>query len=505
MDWNRGYLVDSGYTYDYFSETNPTNLRFLACLKNHYLPDKKFRYLELGCGQGFNLICMAALNPCSEFVGVDFYPEHIAHGKALASKAKLENVHFIEADFVDLAANPESLGLFHIVVAHGISTWISVETRDKLFQLASKVMEPGGLPYNSCNCYPGWLPATPFQRLVIEYQKFYGVEVFQVATLNDLKKNKSNLCKMLPDLSPRLDSLSNKPINYLLQEYNHTVWQPVYSSDMLRIASSYKLDFISSANLPFAFDNSYSSFQNKLFNSQPDVMLRECVKDIACNSQFRRDLYVKGSNPLWKNDAEDLILNQHVIFRLCEISEIPGLRDTYCAFPLDNGNEAKVCIERLKAVVSLCHDSGCSIGEIVSRSGLPLSDVVYIVSLLIANGSLGFASTSTQFDECLCLNEAILDSCRSGAPYSYLVYPQFCTAGKIDTPSMLLASELRTISPDNDLSSCFISAAESCLRRKGVLLTGAKLVEFAKTAISKFNKKVLPPLLRSQALSFLRS
>ena len=29
---------------------------------------------------------MAALNPGSEFVGVDFYPEHIAHGRTLAAK-----------------------------------------------------------------------------------------------------------------------------------------------------------------------------------------------------------------------------------------------------------------------------------------------------------------------------------------------------------------------------------------------------------------------------------
>lgn len=509
MDWNRGYVVDSGYTYDYFQETNPTHLRFMASLNNHYLPDSNFRYLELGCGQGFNLICMAALNPSCEFVGIDFYPEHIAHGKALASKAKLKNVHFIEADFVDLSANPEHLGLFHIVVAHGISTWISAETREKLFMLASKVMEPGGLMYNSYNCYPGWLPATPFQRLVIEYQKFYGGVESQkkaMATLKDLKDNKSPLFKMLPDLSARLDSLSNKPIDYLLQEYNHPVWQPVYSSDMLRIASSFKLDFISSANLPFAFTGSYTSFQNNLFESQPDVMLRECVKDIACNTQFRRDLYVKGANPLWKNDAQNLLLNQHVIFRLSEFSEIPGLGDTFCTFPLGTGNEAKVSKEKLQAVVSLCHDSPCSIGEIVSSSGLSLSDVLFIVSLLISKNSLAFSSPSTQFAESLALNEAILDSCKSGAPYSYLVYPKFCSAGKLDIPSMLMVSELRAVTPENDLTSCFVSAAKSLgLRREGVLLSGSKLLEFAKQTISELNQKILPPLLRSKALSWVDS
>ena len=508
MDWNRGYLVDSGYTYEYFFETNPTHLRFLACLENHYLPDINFRYLELGCGQGFNLICMAALNPSSEFVGIDFYPEHIAHARSLASKANINNVHFIEGDFVDLSLNPEQLGLFHYVVAHGITTWISAETRDHLFQLAGKVMHPGGAMYNSYNCFPGWLPVTPFQRLVIEYQKYFGgVEAQNKAmdTLKEMKKTKSLLFKMLPDLSSRLDGLSSKSIDYLLQEYNHPVWQPVYSSDMLRIASSYKLDYLGSANLPFAFTKSYPNHQNKLFASQPDVMLRECVKDIACNVQFRRDVYVKGSNPLWKKDAEQSLLNQHVIFRLFDISAIPGFEvsdSNQCSFSLGNGNVIKISKDEIQAVVSCCHDSKCQIRDIIRRSGLSFSNAIYIICLLLSNGSLAYAPLSAEFDQCHSLNSAILDSCISGAPYSYLLYPDFSTAGQMATHSMLVASQFNKVSQENDLLSLFVDAAQSIgLRLNGVLLSGNKLSKFGEESISLFNQKYLPPLLRSQAFS----
>ena len=107
---------------------------------------------------------------------------------------------------MDLSLNPEALGMFHFVVAHGITTWISSDTRECLFQLSSKVLEPGGLMYNSYNCYPGWLPSTPFQRLVLEYQSNNGIDAQKkaLATLNELKKNKSPLFKMLQLCLPAL-------------------------------------------------------------------------------------------------------------------------------------------------------------------------------------------------------------------------------------------------------------------------------------------------------------
>ena len=86
MDWNRGYIVDSGYVYEYFNDTNPAIFQFLAKLKNHSLPEDNFRYLELGCGQGFNLICIAALNLIASSLGLTSI-QNTAHARGLAHKA----------------------------------------------------------------------------------------------------------------------------------------------------------------------------------------------------------------------------------------------------------------------------------------------------------------------------------------------------------------------------------------------------------------------------------
>lgn len=361
--------------------------------------------------------------------------------------------------------------------------------------------------YNSYNCFPGWLPATPFQRLVTEYQKFYnGVQSQKRAaeTLSKLKDSKSSLFKMLPDLSARLEGLSNKPIDYLLQEYNHPVWQPIYSSDMLRIASSYKFDFLASAILPLAFDKSYTKTQKELLASHDDLALRECVKDIACNVQFRKDVYVKGASPLWRKNAQQSVLSQHIVFKLNNLSDLQGLNGSFYKFPVGNGNTTTVSKNHVETIVGACKQSKCQISDLLVHTGLPFQDVVYIVSLMLANGSLALAPQSIQFDECVSLNKVILNSFVSGAPYSHLVCPEFSSAIQLGIHSMLCASQLSQVSPENDLISCFVSTAESLgLMFNGDKLSGKKLLKFAEKNVSDFNDNSLPLLLKSRALTSL--
>src|ERR1041385_4891014 len=104
MTWSHGYNVSLGYTFGFYRETVPDWLNFAALLNGYRVPDTQgvFRYLDLGCGQGFGLCLLAAIYPKAEFLGVDFNPENVAHGRELARSAGLFNVRFEEADFFDL-------------------------------------------------------------------------------------------------------------------------------------------------------------------------------------------------------------------------------------------------------------------------------------------------------------------------------------------------------------------------------------------------------------------
>jgi len=155
MQWTHGYHAADGYTYGYFVEASPKRIAWAAALKGVCIESERFRYLDLGCGQGFGLIINAACHPESEFIGIDFMPDHIAHARSLAKAAGITNVRFYEIDFLDADKHLPELGEFDYVIAHGISSWISPMIRQAMIKLAASALKPAGIFYNSYNAMPG--------------------------------------------------------------------------------------------------------------------------------------------------------------------------------------------------------------------------------------------------------------------------------------------------------------------------------------------------------------
>jgi hypothetical protein len=106
---------------------------------------------------GFGLCLMAANYPEGSFVGVDFHPEHISHSQWLADQLGLNNIRFLEADFVALQQDASSLGLtpghnglYHYVCAHGIATWIAEPVQAALLALAAAASSCGAVGSAQC-------------------------------------------------------------------------------------------------------------------------------------------------------------------------------------------------------------------------------------------------------------------------------------------------------------------------------------------------------------------
>ncbi|HEX5616818.1 MAG TPA: class I SAM-dependent methyltransferase [Solirubrobacteraceae bacterium] len=109
------------------------------------------RLLELGCGDGGNLVPMAYALPDSAFCGVDLSARAIAHAGELRDALSLANVELHQAD---LTALPD-LGTFDYVVAHGVYSWIAPEARDALLAACRAHLAPGGVAYVSYDVMPG--------------------------------------------------------------------------------------------------------------------------------------------------------------------------------------------------------------------------------------------------------------------------------------------------------------------------------------------------------------
>lgn len=451
MNWKHGYFAESGYTYGYYVESSPARMRWLAALKGFTAPADQFRYLDLGCGQGLSLLCMAALHPHSSFVGIDFMPEHIAHARLLAERSGLTNVQFLEADFLQLEQDPAPLGSFHYVIAHGITTWIAPAVREALFAVAGRVLEPGGIFYNSYNTYPGWLAATPLQNLVLQMQRSRtGLDALKASEtlLKSLQQAGSGLFSTLPGLEARLDALSQQDPSYLVQEYNNAYWQPVHSNVMLELAQVHKLSFLCSATIPEVFDGCYHPEAIALINAQADPLVRETVRDLALCQSFRRDLYIKGGNPLWP--AEKLRSIQQQRFRASSLAQRPAAPDP---FDFKAGSiSVSGKHESYTALLAAFGSEGNSLEAVLAAMApLSLGALLQMVGLLLQGGWLfleGDASPASS----PALNGAMAAAALQGAPYRYLCMPRLLSALSIDGTDMLLLGLLTTGTPASALA-----------------------------------------------------
>jgi SAM-dependent methyltransferase len=109
------------------------------------------RLLELGCGDGGNLVPMAYALPGSAFTGIDLSATALARAGRLRDALGLENLTLRRAD---LEALPE-LGTFDYVVAHGVYSWIEPAARDALLAACRAHLAPGGVAYVSYDVFPG--------------------------------------------------------------------------------------------------------------------------------------------------------------------------------------------------------------------------------------------------------------------------------------------------------------------------------------------------------------
>ncbi|MFN0094165.1 MAG: methyltransferase regulatory domain-containing protein [Dehalococcoidia bacterium] len=115
-------------------------------------PVGRCRVLEVGCGDGSNLLSIAAMHPGSECVGLDLSGEAIARGLALAAEAGIANVRLIAAD---LRQVDESWGSFDYIIAHGLYSWVPPDVRRALLQLIRGRLSEQGVALVSYNAMPG--------------------------------------------------------------------------------------------------------------------------------------------------------------------------------------------------------------------------------------------------------------------------------------------------------------------------------------------------------------
>lgn len=236
------------YLSDAILQTHPMRLAALAHLHGmDPAPPVSCRVLEIGCGDGGNLLPIADVFPDATFVGVDSAASAIRRGRKAVEELGLSNLTLLESDLRDLDADR-----YDYIIAHGVYSWVPADVRDALLRVIGERLAENGVAYVSYNLLPGW----HVDRISRDLMRFHlqGIEdpnkqIEQgKAFLNLAAQACTDPTSYHAVLEDEIERLSGFPDWFLLHDHLGEHTTPVYFRDFAAHAASHGLSFLTEAD-----------------------------------------------------------------------------------------------------------------------------------------------------------------------------------------------------------------------------------------------------------------
>jgi SAM-dependent methyltransferase len=258
--------------------------------------------LELGCGDGGNLLSMAQSLPSASFVGIDASAAAIARGSELAHAAGLENVDLRVGELERLSAD---LGSFDYVIAHGVYSWVAPPARVALLDCCRRSLTADGIAYVSYNAYPGSY-LRDMTRDILRYhvrdvqdpkaqlERAHGLMQTIIAV-----EEPSPFARVLRDQMERVVQTSDA---LLFHDDLAEISTPFYFYEFVEHAASHKLAFLSEADLSESLLRGLPAEAERVIATLPDdPLVREQYIDFFKNRVFRQTLLCHADAPVRRN------------------------------------------------------------------------------------------------------------------------------------------------------------------------------------------------------------
>ena len=232
-----------------FAQTHPDRLASLAILFDlDPAPLRRCRVLELGCGNGENLIPMAFQYPASEFLGIDAAGMAVHAGNREIANLGLTNICLEHRDIMDAGGE---LGTFDYAIAHGFYSWVPEPVRDKLLAIVQASLAPEGVAFVSYNALPGGRLRQMFREMMRFHAggatelgpRIHGArEIVQWFMACPAGLGESGL------LRAQAESIMERQPEVLYHDELGEIYHPVYFQEFLAHAGRFGLQFLSEAN-----------------------------------------------------------------------------------------------------------------------------------------------------------------------------------------------------------------------------------------------------------------
>ena len=310
------------------------------------------RVLELGCGDGSNLVAVAFAHPESQCVGFDTSGAAIAEGRSLAEEAGVGNLNLVEGDVMDIAAD---FGEFDYIIAHGLYSWVPPDVREKVMQICAANLAPQGVAYVSYSAYPGahfrlmlrgmmQFHVGQFEEPLAKVAQAKGILTFiaegqpqREAPPNEkpaqaYSRRRNNLYREL--IRNELDHMNRVPPALVYHDDLSPFNTPVYFHEFAAHAKQHGLQYLSEADFaetqpplpgaPAPFSPQVMQVLDQLPADQ--LVRREQYADFVRCRQFRQTLLCRDGAPLQRPPRSDRVTGLYAASAVRPVSGGPDLR-----------------------------------------------------------------------------------------------------------------------------------------------------------------------------------
>ncbi len=268
-----------------FQDTHPDRLATTATLLGLQPPTGSCRILDVGCGDGSNIIPLAVALPGSHFVGIDLASRPIEIGQATIARLGLTNV---ELHVLDILDSPASLGPFDYIIAHGFCSWVPAFVLDAFFALCQRHLSPNGVVYASYNTYPEGHLRDATRRILhhpgpgtVADGKVYLATVRQRAT-NPLWQS---------ILDSEFNRLNSRDESVTFHDELSGAYRCFYFADFIERAAPFGLQFLDEAKLRAVLSPAFT----REALAQPNEIAYQQALDFATFQGFRRTLLCRAN------------------------------------------------------------------------------------------------------------------------------------------------------------------------------------------------------------------
>jgi len=248
-----------------------------------------YRVLELGCGNGANLLPLAYYRRHATFVGIDGARSQIKVANARRSALGLSNIEFTHTDF--LAAAERFTDEFDFIIAQGVFSWVPHEVRDALLELCGRCLRRGGLLYLNYNTRPGWnvrglvrefllAQTAGTTSLLARAQLAHQVAAKVASSLTVVEHPYSQL------MANEFRFVCENHVSYIAHEYlapdNHAYWR----SEFLALARRHDLDYVADADFSYHSGRIREDLASALMKEQITGRTLDDTVDLLCYRQL---------------------------------------------------------------------------------------------------------------------------------------------------------------------------------------------------------------------------